>query len=113
MAHYFESEILTLNFHTLHLLDLADKIGVYVLLNERNEVLYVGRSIDLNNRLTTWCNLNNVYPKFKFWLFSNDEDGYKKECELYYRFDPPHNDINPHQPRSSLENYSSLGHLNY
>ena len=66
MSHYFESEIYSLDFKTIFLLSLVDKIGAYLLLGARNELLYVGQSTNLSIRLNHWCKFSDTFPKFKF-----------------------------------------------
>ena len=113
MSHYYESEIYSLDFNTIFLLQLVNKIGVYLLLNARNEVLYVGRSTNLNDRLNHWCKFSDTFPKFKYWLVNSEVDGYEKESELYHKFLPPHNDIPPNRPWNSLQNYPTPAYTRY
>ena len=104
MPQYFESDILSLDFNTIFLLKLVNKIGVYMLLNSRNQVLYVGRSTNLNDRLNHWCKFSDTFPKFKYWLVNSEVEGYELESELYHKFIPPHNDVPPNKPWHTLQN---------
>ena len=76
--------------------------GVFALgvLNDdgRFHMLFVGRSdTDVRRVLKSYVGKAN---RFKFQLFDNPEDAFKKECEIYHFMKPKANTVHPMRPVS-------------
>ncbi len=74
--------------------------GVFALgvLNDegRFQMLFVGRSdTDVRRALKGYIGKAN---RFKFELFDNPEDAFKKECEIYHFMKPKANTAHPMRP---------------
>ena len=73
--------------------------GVFTLGNlkdDRYQTLYVGRADKNLNEILKKC-LRQT-ERFKFMLFDDPEDAFKKECELYHLFKPAANRVHPPVP---------------
>jgi len=61
--------------------DVHDKAGVYVIFNERNEIIYIGRTMNLRRRLLGNHRSGNIRgSQFRRALMQNY--GLKDECEI-------------------------------
>ena len=73
-------------------------MGVYVLSRDGNSASYVGRSdSDLQQRILRTASEGD-YAAFWYDYSSSPMDGYKYECELYHKYDPPDNQVHPAVP---------------
>jgi len=71
--------------------------GVYALLSSKKEVLYVGRSDDLRQRLLDRLK-ESSYKYFKYGYALSSKDAFEWECNLWHYHKPPHNINHPQKP---------------
>lgn len=89
-------------------LNLKGKVGTYYLgeiLNNKFQVLYVGRSDScLQNRLLQHANIGE-YTFFKVRVCRNKKEAYNKECEGFYSYFGLKNKISPSKNGLKKKNY--------
>jgi len=80
---------------------IPPKIGVYLFKNKKGEILYVGKAVNLKERIKN--HLKSENPKIKELINSSDDiefivldseaEALLKEAELIKKFDPPFNQL--------------------
>lgn len=80
---------------------IPHKIGIYIFKDKKNNVLYVGKAVDLKNRIKQHLKSDNLKIKelirssndIEIILFDTEAEALLKEAELIKKFDPPFNHL--------------------
>ncbi|MGQ9571148.1 MAG: hypothetical protein ACUVUQ_10000 [Thermodesulfovibrionales bacterium] len=73
--------------------------GVYILSKDGRSAAYVGRSdTDVGARIKQSAREGYGYTHFWFEYAISLKDAYSKECEYYYKYNPPDNTNHPAVP---------------